>query len=199
MRHFLFSLLALLAFSVTELSAQAGNPANASDTTTLQQQFDDMLRVSNRYQKFRVVNQVFLTAFIGNVNDSISVYTHQIGDLNQTITAQAVKIEGLAKNVSDRDAKIQALTEEKDSMNLLGMPLSKMTYSTIMWSAIFGLLALLALLFLRMQVALSGANEARNTNSQLSEDLAKAKKRCLEVEQDLGRKLQDEINRNRGR
>lgn len=199
MRHFVFTLLAVLAFSFTNLSAQAGNPANASDTTSLQQQFDDMLRVSNRYQKFRVVNQEFLAAFIANVSDSISVYTHEIGDLNQTITAQAEKIEGLTKSVSEREANVNALTEEKDSMSLLGMSLSKTTYATVMWSAIFGLLALLILLFLRMQVALSGAKEARSNSSQLSEDLAKAKKRRLEVEQDLGRKLQDEINRNRGR
>jgi len=149
MRTLLPGLLTLLVFSVSALNAQAGNPAGASDTTTLRQQYDDMLRVSNRYQQFRVVRQDFLNAFI--------------------------------------------------DMSLLGMSLSKATYATIMWAAIIGLLALCVFAFLRMKVALSSAREARENSDKLSGDLAKAKKRRLEVEQDLGRKLQDEINKNRNR
>ena len=198
MRTLILTAFALLFLTVS-LSAQAGNPAGASDSTTLRQQFDDMLRVSNRYQRFKVVNQSFLDAFMGNVADSIKVYTTEISNLNETIAAQSAKIDQLTGDVSDRDANVASLTEEKDSMNLLGMPLSKATYATIMWSAIFGLLALLVFAFLRMKVAISSANEARDNSSKLADDLAKAKKRRLAVEQDLGRKLQDEINKNRGR
>lgn len=199
MRILLLGLLTVLTFSTANLNAQAGNPARASDTTSLQQQYDDMLRVSNRYQQFRVVRQDFLNAFIKNVGDSIQNYTNEIGQLNGTIGSQRTQIEDLTADVKERDGNISSLTDEKDSMSLLGMSLSKATYATIMWAAIFGLLALCVFAFLRMKVALSGARDARENSDQLSNELAKAKKRRLEVEQDLGRKLQDEINKNRNR
>lgn len=199
MRTLLPGLLTILVLSVSTLNAQAGNPAGASDTTTLRQQFDDMLRVSNRYQQFRVVRQDFLNAFIVNVEDSIRVYTKEIDQLNGTIASQRTQIEGLTTDVQERDGNITALTDEKDSMSLLGMSLSKATYATVMWATILGLLALCVFAFLRMKVALASAREARENSNQLSDDLAKAKKRRLEVEQDLGRKLQDEINKNRNR
>lgn len=198
MRYFVLTLFAILVLSLSQVYARAGNPANASDSTTLRQQFDDMLRVSNRYRKFKVVNQDFLNAFISNVSDSISGYTREIDDLNQTITAQAKKIESLTENVAARDADVTALTEQKDSMNLLGSPLSKATYATVVWGLLFGLLALLVFTFLRMKVAIGSARAANDNGAQLSDELAKAKKQRLKVEQDLRRQLQDERNRNRG-
>lgn len=197
MRHFVLTLFTVFSFFLTDISAQAGNPAVASDTTDLQQQFDDMLRVSNRYQQFRVVKQDFLDAFIQNVEDSIKGYTGEISDLNATVLSQSEKISQLTGDIKERDTSIANLTDEKDSMNLLGMPLSKAAYATIMWGAIFALLGLLVLAFLRMRIAISSARETQANNAGLAEDLAKAKKRRLEVEQDLGRKLQDQINKNR--
>ena len=199
MRFLFAALFVCLTLLSPTLQAQAGNPAAASEEVTLRQQFDDMVRVSNRYQRFRVVRQDFLDAFIGNVTDSLSGYTEEIGRLNATITEQKDRIEGLTGEVADRDGSISALTSEKDSISLLGVAMSKTAYSTLLWSLIFGLLALLIFVFLRMRVALAGAREANRNSEQLTEDLAKAKRRRLEVEQTLGRKLQDEINKNRSK
>lgn len=195
MRKTFFTLLAIASLFTASLSAQAGNPAQADESTSLQAQFDDMVRVSNRYQQFKVVRQDFLNAFMGNVSDSIKVYTEEIGTLQGTISAQAEKIDKLTQDVKDRDGNVASLTAEKDSMNLLGIPLGKGTYATIMWSIILGLLALLAFAFLRMRVAISSASDAKSTSDKLSEDLEKSKKRRLEVEQTLRRQLQDEINK----
>lgn len=195
MRKTVFSLLAIASLFTASLSAQAGNPAQADESTSLQTQFDDMVRVSNRYQQFKVVRQDFLNAFMVNVSDSIKVYTEEIGTLQGTISAQAEKIDKLTQDVKDRDGNVASLTAEKDSMNLLGIPLGKGTYATIMWSIILGLLALLAFAFLRMRVAISSASDAKSTSDKLSEDLEKSKKRRLEVEQTLRRQLQDEINK----
>jgi len=195
MRKTCFTLLVITSLFTATLSAQAGNPAQASDSASLKTQFDDMVRVSNRYQQFRVVPQAFLNAFMDNVSDSIQVYTNEIGTLQGTIAAQAGKIEKLSQDLKDRDSNITALKAEKDSMGLLGLQLGKGTYTAIIWSIILGLLALLAFAILRMRVAVTNANEAKDTSTKLAGDLEQAKKRRLEVEQTLRRQLQDEINK----
>lgn len=162
---------------------------------SLQKQFDEMLRVSNRFQAFKVVKQDFLNAFIVNVNDSISAYTGEIKALKETITTQDQRINEQAVTIEAKDVEILALNEEKDGISLLGISLSKATYSLIMWSAIIGLLALLLLALARMRVAVSASNESGALNTKLTDELEKARKRRLEVEQNLRRELQDEINK----
>ena len=198
MRIFLLTLLTVCSISFNTVSAQRGNPAQASDSTSLQEQFELMLKVSYRYKQSKTVNEGFLNAFMANVGDSINIYTKEIGSLNSTITSQSDKIDQLTEEVKVRDGNILGLTHEKDNISLLGIPLSKATYATIMWSAIFGLLALLIFALLRMRLAISGSNEARDTSVQLSEDLDKAKKRRLEIEQNLRRELRDERNKRKG-
>jgi len=195
MRTYLFALFLVVLSSLSPaVSAQAGNPAKA-DSSSLQQQFDEMLRVSNRFQAFKVVRQNFLQAFMVNVADSISNYTTEIGTLNSTIANQATRLEEQEATIEEKDLEISQLNDEKDGVSLLGIQLSKTTYNLIMWSAIIGLLALLLLALGRMRLAVSSANESGGHNAKLTEELEKARKRRLEVEQNLRRQLQDEINK----
>ena len=183
-----------ILLSTGSVAAQIGDPARA-DTATLRGQFDEMLRVSNRFQTYKVVREPFLQAFMTNVQDSISTYTSEISELNATISAQASKVQEQTSSIAERDAAITALEGDKESINLLGMPLPKDTYSKIMWTTILVLFAGLVLALFRMRYATGTANEANEKAAKLAEELETSKRRRLEVEQNLRRQLQDELNR----
>ncbi|TXF88478.1 hypothetical protein FUA23_14425 [Neolewinella aurantiaca] len=185
-----------LLFFAQSAVAQRGNPATA-DTVSLQGQFDEMLRVSSKYQIYKTVRRDFLDAFMANVSDSIGVYTNEIEKLENRIDEQNAKIASQGTTIEERDNQIAALTGEKDSVSLLGMSLSKTTYSVIFWSAIIGLLAMLFFALGRMRLAVGAAREARQDFEKVTEDLEKSRKNRLEVEQKLRRQLQDEINKNK--
>ncbi|MFT5998973.1 MAG: hypothetical protein ACI81P_001429 [Neolewinella sp.] len=191
-----FLLLTLLFLSVQLLKAQPGNPAQAD--TTLQAQYDGMIDASNRFQRFRVVRQDFLDAFMTNVSDSIGVYTSEIGALKTTISEQKTKITGQDTEISSRDTEISSLNREKDSISLLGMQLAKSVYNIILWSAIGILLAALLFTIARMQVAVTSGRDARVAREKTAEELEKSRKNRLEVEQILRRQLQDERNKRGG-
>lgn len=197
MNIFRFLPLVLLFLSVQSLKAQSGNPAQA-DTASLQVQFDAMLKSSNRYQKFRVVQQDFLDAFMSNVSDSIGVYTSEIGSLNTTIGEQKERITAQEAEISSRDTEISNLKGQTDSINVLGMELSKVTYNITLWSIIGGLLAALLFSIARMRVAVSSSRDANAAREKTAEELEKSRKNRLEVEQKLRRQLQDERNKRGG-
>lgn len=184
----------LLLFFTQLLGAQPGNPAQA-DTASLRVQYDNMLDASNRFQRFKVVRQDFLGSFIANVSDSLRGYTEEIGSLKATISNQKTKIDEQATTIGERDAKITELSDEKDSISLLGLPLSKTMYNVVMWSAIIGLLAALLFTIARMRFAVSTSREARLANEKTTAELEKSRKNRLEVEQKLRRQLQDERNK----
>ncbi|MEM1357142.1 MAG: hypothetical protein AAGF89_03040 [Bacteroidota bacterium] len=185
-----------LCFLTISLSAyaQTGNPSQA-DSASLQQQFDEMLRVSNRYQQFKVVRQEFLNNFIANVNDSIQGYTSEIANLEGTISAQGKKIEEQTTAITEKEGTISSLNDEKDSISLLGMSITKGAYNTILWSVIIGLLALLFFALARMRLAVGAHREVNAHKEKLATELEKSKKERLKIEQELRRKLQDEINK----
>lgn len=186
--------LVLLLFTAHSAVAQRGNPA-MSDTISLKGQFDEMLRVSSKYQIYKTVRRDFLDAFMVNVSDSIRGYTDEISQLEGRIAEQKKTIGEQRASIDDRQGQITSLTDEKDSISLLGMPLSKTTYSLILWSALIGLFAMLLFALARMRLAVGSAREAREDFQQVNEELDKSRKTRLEVEQKLRRQLQDEINK----
>lgn len=196
MNIFRFLTLAFLLFTAHDAVAQRGNPATA-DTLSLQEQFDEMLLVSSRYQIYKTVRRSFLDAFMANVRDSIRLYTNEINQLKDQISDQEKRIDEQAQAINDLQGQIAELTDEKDSISLLGVSLSKTTYGLILWSVIIGLFAMLLFALARMRLAVGSAREARKDFEAVNEDLNKSRKNRLEVEQKLRRQLQDEINKNR--
>jgi len=191
-----FLTLAFLLFFAHTSVAQRGNPATA-DTVSLQGQLDEMLQVSSKYQVYKTVRRAFLDAFMANVSDSIRSHTNEINLLEGRISDQENKIGEQAVLIDDREGQITALTDEKDSISLLGIPLLKVIYNLILWSVIIGLFAMLLFALARMRLAVGSAREARKDFEAISEDLNKSRKNRLEVEQKLRRQLQDEINKNK--
>ena len=191
-----FLTLAFLLFFAHTSVAQRGNPATA-DTVSLQGQFDEMLQVSSKYQVYKTVRRALLDAFMANVSDSIRSHTNEIDLLECRISDQDNKIGEQSVLIDDREGQITALTDEKDSISLLGIPLLKVIYNLILWSVIIGLFAMLLFALARMRLAVGSAREAREDFEAISEDLNKSRKNRLEVEQKLRRQLQDEINKNK--
>ena len=196
--RFLRPLLSVVVcFAALSLSAQKGNPAQAAEAP-LEQQFEEMLDASNRFQRFKVVRQDFLNAFMANVKDSLATYTDRIEELEGTIATQAGKIDEQAATIITRQDEITDLQSEKDSINLLGMPLSKTAYSLLMWSIVGVLFGALLLLLARMRLAVSESRAARAANEQTTAELEASRKSRLAVEQKLSRQLQDERNKRLG-
>lgn len=193
--------LILLCYFVSQPAlsgqAEAGNPAGKADVP-LTEQLDLMVDKSNRYQRFRVVPSNWLAAFKQNLSDSLALRSAQTDSLLNTIASLESRLKTQEEAIATKDADIARLNEEKDGIQFLGATVSKTLYNVVVW----GLAALLlgGLLFFlgRSRYAVAISRELENSNSDLTSELDQAKRRRLEVEQDLRRKLQDERNKNKG-
>ena len=91
--------------------------------------------------------------------------------------------------------KLAAVTEEKDSMSLLGMLVSKITYNIILWTIIGGLLLLFLLFVYKFRRSNTLTQEAKTALSEVEVEYEDHRRRALEREQRISRQLQDEINK----
>jgi len=172
-------------------------PAIAQEKgTTLENQFVDLIEKSNRYQDYKVVKIYKLNSLKKNVTDSIAVIEKKLETAKGTITEQKNEIGTLSQNLTSLQTQLTTSKGKEDGIELFGILFKKSTYKTAMW-VIIGLLGLIVLfLSFKFKSSNSITKEANLKLVETEEEFESHRQVSLEREQQLRRKLQDEINKN---
>jgi len=184
----------LLSISLSH-AAQDSPAAVNSETHTVRTSFDEMLRQSNMYQDFKVIKRTRLDEFILEVSDSLKAADVQ---LQTEVRAKQNYQSQVGKLQTELEESRKAITQAekgKDSIISAGMSMDKKSFSTLMWSLVIGLGALLTIVLIRSRSASSGQKELRHRLTEVEEYLNSSKKKALEREQELKREIQDYVNR----
>ena len=195
MKNLVFLLLGL-GLSTASLNAQ-----QPVEDNSVQGQFDVLKRKSTNYnqngKRYEVVRLIELNALQKNVLDSITVANSTITTLKSTIAENETEISSLNSKLSEATTNLNRLTEEKDSMSFFGSLVAKSTYKLITWSITLVLLILLALFVYRFRNSNALTLQAKTALADLEEEYEQHRRRALEREQKISRKLQDEINKSK--
>jgi hypothetical protein len=167
------------------------------NTTTLEEQFVDVIDKSNRYEDYKVVKIYKLNNLKKNVIDSISSIKKDLENAQGTIAVQKNEIDTLTQSVASLQTDLKTSIENQDGIILFGVQIAKTTYKITMWG-IIGLLVLVAL-FLSFKFKNSNVitKSANLKLAETDEEFETHRQRALEREQQLRRKLQDEIIKNK--
>lgn len=160
---------------------------------TLDKQFDYVIQKSNNFQEYKVVKKEHLDHLKKGSTDSISKYKVSIVTLTEELQKNESYTNDLEKEKMQLEATISELGKDKDQILFFGMPMSKASYNVLVFSIIGILLIVLLFSVFRMRSALVTSKDSRTSLAKLEEEFEEYKKRSMEKEQLLGRKLQDEI------
>lgn len=164
---------------------------------TIDNQFEFVIRKSNRYQEYKVVKTNWLYTLKAHTLDSLNAVKKQLNDTKLIVDNQEKEIEVLKTNLSDTNTNLDRLKLEKDSMSLLGMQMTKTGYNILLWSIIGGLLVLLLLFIFKFKNSNVITRNAKLALAETEEEFEAHRKRALEREQKVMRRLQDEINKQK--
>lgn len=167
------------------------------DSMNLNQQFDYLIKKSNRYQDYRVVKKTWLFKLKKNVNDSLNIYRETIGTNKKNIALQQENINSLTTSNNKANASIEELKNTKESVSLLGVNVSKLVFKIILYSVIGLLTLLLAFFVYKYKKSNSITKETLIKLSEAENEHEDYRRRALEREQKIMRKLQDEINKQK--
>ncbi|GAA3517704.1 hypothetical protein GCM10022393_34800 [Aquimarina addita] len=204
--QYLLILIALF-FTCQTLKAQEGTTTQAKEETltadqalrqeNIKTQFDVVIKKSGKYQEYKVVKRIWIEKLKENTIDTIKTLESRLSTSNAKITEQQTSISNLEASLAKTNEDLSAITEEKDSMTFLGMSFTKSSYKTMMWSIVGGLLALLAFFIFKFKNSNSVTVQAKKALTETEEEFEEHRRRALEREQKIMRKLQDEINKQR--
>ncbi len=196
----LLIIISVLATSVLSVQAQDETQSDLSlDKGRIDNQFEYIYKKSGNYRadgkKYEVVRTISLDKLRQNVLDTLSGYNKRATELKTTISGHEATISSLNKKLAETTNNLTSVTEEKDSMSFLGMLVSKITYNTILWTIIAGLLGLFLFFVYKFRRSNILTQEAKTSLNETEEEYEDHRRRALEREQKISRQLQDEINK----
>ena len=186
-------LITLLIFTAFTLKSNAQD--SISTTNPIQQEFQELIESSNNYQEYKVVNYDDLIDLRNNTNDYIQELKDQITVGKNTADQQVDEIANLEGELKTTQQDLQKVTEEKDNIVFLGLPLTKGTYMAMMWGIVAILILALLFFIYKFKNSNSVTKEAKKRLDDTEREFDAYKKKALEKEQRLGRLLQDEKNK----
>jgi septal ring factor EnvC (AmiA/AmiB activator) len=201
-----YKILLIVAFLFVANQQFAQDAGEEDDKLSLDQgpisnQFDYLAKRSGNYRadgvRYEVVKETNLFKIRKNVLDSIATMNKKTGELKSTIAEHETTITSLNKKLEETTTNLSSVTEEKDSMSFIGIPVSKGTYNFILWTIIAGLFLLLGLFIYRFRNSNILTQEAKQNLSELEVEYEDHRRRALEREQKISRQLQDEINKQK--
>lgn len=197
LQYLLVLTLLLSFFEKTYAQEENISVDKALQQENIEGQFDIVIKKSGKYQEYKVVKLVWINKLKANTIDTLKTLESKLNTSNLKIKEQKSTITGLEESLAKTNDNLSTITQEKDSINFLGIALTKTSYKTMMWIIIGILLGLLGFFIYRFKNSNSITLEARKALAETEAEFEDHRRRALEREQKVMRKLQDEINKQR--
>lgn len=170
----------------------------SKDTLNLDEKFDKIYRTSSSYQEYKVVSKVRFQNLKKEVLDSLNSLKEIIRSKNTLIKKQSDSVSVLEKINKEYLTDLNQTIAEKNSMNFLGMQIQKSVYNIVVWLLVVVFAFLTGYFLFLFKNSNIITKQSKQELLNVEEEFAQHKKKSLEREQKLRRKLQDEINKSRG-
>lgn len=167
------------------------------DAGTIESQFDYVIKKSNRYETYKVVKIDWLNKLKANVADSISVARKNLQESQNVVADQKEEISSLKAKLKQVGDNLEFVTIEKNSISFFGKLIEKSTYNSIMWSIAAILLALMLFFLLLFKRSNAITVKTKLSLKDTQDEFDAHRKRALEREQKLARKLHDVLYKDR--
>jgi hypothetical protein len=183
--------------SVTLSAQNRATVTKSLNEGTIENQFDYLIKKSNRYQEFKVVKTTWLLQLKKSAGDSLVSLRKDLNSTKRILLEKQTEINKLTHSLDVTNKNVITLNDEKDTINFFGAFISKAFYNTILWLIIALLISALTTYILRFNRSNSITKETNDSFTELEREHENYRQRSLDREQQLRRKLLDEVNKQK--
>jgi hypothetical protein len=173
----------------TSYGSQPGANAPINTDKSLNGQYQYLSGKFYNYQKPQ------LAAFYKNVTDTLRTERKKTKELQAKLSAQVKTVQGLQSDASVKEQSLNELNSKVDAISLLGIPVTKAMYNTIMWGLVILFGAVAAIVIMQSGSARREAKYRIKLYEELDEEYKAYKVKANEKEKKLARELQTERNK----
>lgn len=156
-----------------------------------------MLSSSSNYQNYKVIDKAILARFQKNITDTLNAMQTEMSVKKGMMANHENEIKKLNNAINELKTTLQQTEDQKDSMSIFGLLISKGAYSLFMWALVLGLGVLLFSFIYKFKNSDVVTQKSLQDLNELEEEYENYRKLAIEREQKVRRQLQDEINKNK--
>jgi len=198
------SIFILLAFLSNISFAQERKKIEGSlNEGTIESQYNYLYKKAPKWTdpnsgtKYKTVKINNLLKFKSNVTDSLKLDRKKLLAEKTIVATQKSEIEALKLKLGETNENLTSVTQEKDSIKFLGMPMSKSGYNSLLWTIIAALTAGLALFITKFKSSNTITVQVKKDKIEIEGEYDEYRRKAIEREQKLRRELQDELNKQK--
>lgn len=178
-------LFIVLALSITSFYTKA---------QSLEEQFNAMIEKSSTYDNYKVIKISEINDFWKNVDESTKAKSAEIQRLQSQVNSLQVEIDSAKSQLIKVKSDLVSSLEVNDSIQFLGMELTKSTYHIIVWVIILILIVLSVMAYLMYMNSNKTTSRVKKDYAQLNKELEAHKDKAREMQVKLKRELQTANN-----
>ena len=114
------------------------------ETLTISEQFDEVFRISTNYKENKVIRKTIFQNLRNNALDSIERIHKELQLKNQRNNFLKDSLQTIKKELGNLNSDLKLIINEKDTIYLFGIKLSKFIYKIIIWITILLLIFMLS-------------------------------------------------------
>ncbi len=179
--------------------AQVSSQPLSLDTSPIEDQFQYVYQKSSDFEEYKMVKRWYLIRLKSHVLDSLKENRDQLIQARSQITLKEIMIDSLHTVINTTATNLNMAIREKDSFALLGIPMQKAGYSSMVWSIIavltFSLLIFILLYKRSYRVIVNSETDLKEIRSEFEA----FRKRALEREEGIVRKYHNELMKYKSR
>lgn len=168
------------------------------ETLTISEQFDEVFRISTNYKENKVIRKTIFQNLRNNALDSIEQIHKELQLKNQRNNFLKDSLHTIKKELGNLNSDLKLIINEKDTIYLFGIKLSKVIYKIIIWITVLLLIFMLFYSLYEYKNSFLVTSQAKKNLIDAENELSDLRKNSLKKEQKLRRLLQDEINKQKG-
>lgn len=188
----LLTLIALLLSSVAFTQE-----TTLEDTNSIENQFEELYKKSSTYQIYKVISKDKYQRLKLNILDSLKNLKKIIAHEQSLLLREKTNINETKTLLDKAEIDLNIALKKENSIDVLGVQLSKTAYNMLLWGIIVLLLSGLSYYIFKFFRSNILTKEAQNNLMDVEKEFEQHRKKTLVREQKLRRKLQDEINKQR--
>ena len=154
------------------VKAQTSMPETL-DSGTIRDQLEYLEKRTRIYEDYRAVREDMFQKVKRNVTDSLRATERKIASLSTTVVTLNSRIDSLENSLHTTQTNLDEMSSTKNSIQVLGFNVNKLTYNSIIWTIIAGLILALMLgfvVFKRNQVVTENTQkELRDVRDEFEE------------------------------
>ena len=150
------------------------------------------------YENYRAIREDMFQLIKKNTLDTLSSAKNQIAGLRNTRNRLNITIDSLNTALDTTKLQLSEMTITKDSIKVLGIELNKVTYNSIMWILVAGLITLLVFGFLAFKRNIAVTASTKKELKDLKDEFEAYRKSSREAREKMSMEHFNELKRLRG-